>query len=69
MSWLAIDFEKIKKSGLKDYAAGGRLMVVLDGNGNVILEKEEGEDWTHPTLLLLAQQASRKKEKRLIVQT
>ncbi len=53
MNWLAVDFDEIKKSKLKSLAARGiPYMVVLDADGNVLLEKPKGKDWIHPSVVL-----------------
>lgn len=53
MDWQAVDFKDAKKSKLKKHAARGiPYMVVLDDDGEVLLEKPEGKNWVHPSVIL-----------------
>ncbi len=53
MPFLAVDFDKVRKSPLRKHSARGiPYMVVLDADGKVVLEKPAGQDWIHPGQLL-----------------
>jgi hypothetical protein len=53
MKFLAVDYSQRKSSGLSKHAARGiPYMVVLDGDGKVLLEKPKGKDWVHPSAIL-----------------
>lgn len=53
MNFLAVDFAKVRSTSLRQHAARGiPYLIVLDADGNVLLEKPAGEDWTHPAEIL-----------------
>ena len=53
MNFLAVDFDKARSTPLRQHSARGiPYLIVLDAEGNVLLQKDAGEDWTHPAKIL-----------------